>query len=146
VYAIRETAIGDISLAAGETTNAGIAWSYPRDGGYMCTPLVYRGLLYVVRYNGVLNAYDAKSGEKKFTERLAGGTSAFTASPVAADGKIYFASEDGHVFVVKPASTFELISEVDMGESVLATPAISEGTLLFRTQGHVLAVRNAAAR
>ena len=141
VYAIRETATGDITLAEGTSSNDAVAWSYPRDGGYMCTPLVYRGLVYIVKYNGVLNVYDAKTGEKKFQERLAGGTSAFTSSPVAADGKVYFASEEGHVLVLKAGPTYELLAENDMGESVLATPAVSEGTLLYRTQGHVMAIR-----
>ena len=54
VYAIRETATGDITLAEGASSNQGVAWSVPRDGGYMCTPLVYRGLVYIVKYNGVL--------------------------------------------------------------------------------------------
>ena len=141
VYAVRETATGDISLADGSTSNDGVLWSHARDGGYMCTPLVYQGLVYIVKYNGVLTVYDAKTGERKFQERLAGGTSAFTSSPVAADGKVYFASEEGHVFVLKAGPTYELAAENDMGESVLATPAISEGALLYRTQGHVLAIR-----
>ena len=144
VYAIRETATGDITLAAGASSNQGIAWSVPRDGGYICTPLVYRGLVYIVKYNGVLTAYDAKSGEVKYQQRLAGGTSAFTSSPVASDGKVYLASEDGHVFVLKAGPSFELIADNDMGESVLATPAISEGLLIYRTQGNVVAVAGEA--
>ena len=140
VYAIRETASGDVSLSSGASSNAGVAWSYPRDGGYMCTPLVYRGLVYIVKFNGVLNVYDAKTGEKKFQERFAGGTSAFTASPVASDGKVYFANEDGQVFVLKASPTYELLSTNDMGSSVLATPAISEGRLLFRTQKELISI------
>jgi outer membrane protein assembly factor BamB len=140
VYAIKETATGDVSLKDGATTNAAVAWSYPRGGGYMSTPLAYRGLLYVVTYNGVLTAYDARSGEKKFTQRLADGTSAFTASPVAADGKVYLASEDGRVFVLKAGPAYELLATNDMAESTLATPALSEGMIIWRTQNHVLAV------
>src|SRR4030095_16347106 len=87
VYAIRETATGNITLTDGASTNAGIAWSALRDGGYMCTPLVYRGLVYIIKYNGVLTVYDAKTGAQKFQQRI--GTSAFTSSPIAADGKIY---------------------------------------------------------
>jgi outer membrane protein assembly factor BamB len=143
VYAIRETATGDISLADGTTTNAGIVWTAPRDGGYMCTPLVYKGLVYIVKYNGVLSVYEAKTGEVKYQQRLAGGTSAFTSSPIAADGKIYLASEEGHVYVLKAGPAFEVLAENDMTESVLSTPAISEGSLLYRTQNHVLAVRAA---
>jgi outer membrane protein assembly factor BamB len=146
IYAVRETASGDISLTQGATSNDGIAWSYPRDGGYMCTPLVYRGLVYIVKYNGVLNVYDAKTGEKKFQDRLADGKSAFTSSPVAADGKVYLASEEGHVYVLKAGPAFEVMADNDMGESVLATPAISEGALLIRTQGNVVAVKASAKK
>jgi outer membrane protein assembly factor BamB len=140
VYAIRETATGNISLAEGKTSNDAVAWSYTREGGYMCTPLVYRGLVYIVKFNGVLTVYDARTGERKFQERLAGGTAAFTSSPVAGDGKVYLANEDGQVFVLKAGPTYELLKINDMGASVLATPAISEGRLLFRTQNDVIAI------
>jgi outer membrane protein assembly factor BamB len=141
VFAIRETASGDISLAEGSTTSHGVVWSYPRGGGYMATPLAYRGLLYVVNYNGALIVYDAKTGERKYQQRLADGSTAFTASPVAADGKVYFTSEDGHIFVVKAGPTYELLSTNEMGESTLATPALSEGMMLWRTQSHVVAIK-----
>ena len=140
VYAIRDTASGDISLAEGATSNAGVAWSTPRDGGYMCTPLAYRGLVYIVRYNGVVTVFDAKTGERKYQERLAGGTAAFTASPIANDGKVYMANEDGQVFVIKAGPMYELMALNEMGSSVLATPAISEGRLLFRTQRELIAI------
>jgi len=143
VYAIRDTATGDITLEEGKTSNDSVVWSAPRDGGYMCTPLVYRGLVYIVKYNGVVSAYDAKTGEVKFQQRLAGGTSAFTSSPIAADGKVFLASEDGRVYVLKAGPAFEVLAENDMTESVLSTPAISEGALLYRTQNHVIAVRAA---
>jgi outer membrane protein assembly factor BamB len=96
--------------------------------------------VYIVKFNGVLTAYDAKTGERKFQERLAGGTAAFTASPVASDGKVYLANEDGLVFVLKAGPTYELLSTNDMGSSVLATPAISEGRLLFRTQKELISI------
>jgi len=106
----------------------------------MCTPLVYRGLVYIVKFNGVLTAFDARTGERKFQERLAGGTAAFTASPVASDGKIYLANEDGQVFVIKAAPTYELLALNEMGGPVLATPAISEGRLYFRTASHLISI------
>ena len=146
VYAIRDTATGDISLPSDASSNEHVVWSTPRDGGYMCTPLVYRGLLYIVKYNGVLNVFDARRGERKFQQRLAGATSAFTASPVANDGKVFFASEDGQVFVAKAGPVWEQLAMNEMGESVLATPAISEGALLVRTQGHVMSIREGAGK
>ena len=140
VYAIRETASGDISLKADATSNDHVVWTAPRSGGYMCTPLVYRGLVYIVRYNGVLNVFDAKSGEKKYEARLAGATSAFTASPVANDGRVYIASEDGQVFVLAAGPEYKVIAMNEMSTPVLATPAISEGRLLLRTQGEIMAI------
>ena len=140
VYAIRANAKGDVSLVGDATRNDGVAWSQQRDGGYMCTPLVYRGLVYIVKFNGVLSAFDAITGERKFQERLAGGTAAFTASPIASDGKVYLANEDGQVFVIKAGPSFELIAMNEMGAPVLATPAISEGRLYFRTSNELVAI------
>lgn len=140
VYAIRNTAKGDITLTDGATSNDGVVWSAAKDGGYMCTPLVYRGLVYIVKYNGVLTVYDAKTGAQKYQQRLL--TGAYTSSPIASDGKIYLANEDGQVLVVKAGPVYEVIAQNDMTESVLATPAISEGTLLFRTQSQLVAIRD----
>ena len=140
VYAIKDTATGDVSLKDPATSNDAVVWSAPRSGGYMCTPLVYRGLVYIVRYNGVLNVFDAKSGEKKFEARLAGATSAFTSSPVANDGKVFIASEDGQVFVLAAGPRYEVLAMNEMSTPVLATPAISDGRLLLRTQDQMMAI------
>ena len=140
VYAIRETAVGDISLKADGTSNEHVAWSAPRTGGYMCTPLVYRGLVYIVRFNGVLVVFDAKTGEKKYETRLAGATSAFTASPVANDGKVYIASEDGQIFVINAGPKYDLVAMNEMSAPVLASPAISDGRLFLRTQAELMAI------
>lgn len=140
VYAVRETATGDVSLKENTTSNEGVAWSVPRGGGYMCTPLIYQGLVYIVRFNGVLTVFDAKTGDKKYEERLAGATSAFTSSPVASDGKVYIASEDGQVFVLAAGPKYQVVAMNDMAMPVLATPAISEGRLLLRTQGQMMAI------
>jgi outer membrane protein assembly factor BamB len=140
VYAIREGATGDISLKDGATSTEAVAWSVSRGGGYMATPLVYRGLVYVVRHNGVLAVHDAKTGEKKYEQRLAGATSAFTASPVANDGRIYIASEDGQIFVIAASSKYEVLAMNEMSTPVLATPAISDGRLFLRTQDRIMAI------
>jgi outer membrane protein assembly factor BamB len=140
VYAIKETATGDISLTADATSNDHVAWAAPRSGGYMCTPLVYRGLVYNVRYNGVLNVFDAKTGEKKYETRLAGATSAFTSSPVGNDGRVFIASEDGQVFVIAAGPKYELVAMNEMSTPILATPALTEGRLILRTQDQVMAI------
>ena len=139
VYAIKDTATGDISLKDDADKNEGVVWSYGRGGGYLATPLAYRGILYVMTYNGVLTAYDTKTGKKHYTQRVADGT-AFAASPVAADGKVYFASEDGRVVVIKADPVYQVVATNEMGESTLATPAFSEGLMFWRTQAHLIAV------
>ncbi|MEO6222297.1 MAG: PQQ-binding-like beta-propeller repeat protein, partial [Vicinamibacterales bacterium] len=141
VFAIRDTAKGDITLEPGATANAHIAWSSPRDGAYMISPVLYQGLLYVSKNNGVFAVFDAVTGEKVYQERLGDGTTGFTASLVAADGKVYFTSEDGDVFVVKAGRTYELLSKSPLGDYAMATPAIADGTLYFRTGSAVIAVK-----
>ena len=101
---------------------------------------MYNGLVYIIKYNGILNVFDAKTGEKKYQQRLAGATSAFTSSPVANDGKVYVASEDGQVFVIKAGPTYEQLAMNEMNTPVLATPALSEGRLLLRTQDQLMAI------
>lgn len=140
VFAIRLSAAGDISLGAGESSNQSVAWSYPRDGAYMVTPVVYGDYLYSSKNNGVMNCFDAKTGTKIYQQRLGSGASGFSASPVAGDGKIYFTGEDGDIYVVKAGPTFELLAKNSMGEVCMASPAISAGVLYIRTQSHVVAI------
>ena len=144
IFAISEGATGDITPADGARSNDDLVWSQRRDGAYMQTPIVYGGLLYNCRMNGVLGVYEARTGRRLYQERLGAGT-AFTASAVAADGKVYFSSEDGSVFVVKAGSEFEVLAENPMGETLMATPALSEGVLYIRTRGHLVAVRSEAS-
>ncbi len=140
IYAVKLGAQGDISLKADELSNPNIAWSVRRGGAYMQTPVVYGDTLYSCQINGVLSAFEATTGKMHFQERLGTGRTGFTASPVAADGKLYFTSEEGDVFVVKAGSEFKVLATNPMGEVCMATPAISKGTLFFRTQGHVVAI------
>jgi outer membrane protein assembly factor BamB len=139
IYAIRPGARGDLSLPEGKTSSDAIAWSSPNDGTYIPTPLVYRGLLYTLANNGRLSCYDAKTGELRYRARVGQGGS-FSASPVAADGRLYVTSEDGDVSVVKAGASYELLGTNRLGEVVLATPAISDGLMVFRTLKQVVAV------
>ena len=105
----------------------------------MPTPIVYGDLLYTCSNQGVLTAYNVDTGERIYQERLAGKGGAFTSSPVASDGKIYLSSEDGEVFVVKAGPKHELLATNNVGEVMMATPAISDGLVIVRGINHVFA-------
>ena len=137
MYALRPGAVGDISLKPGQDTNEFIAWSSTKGSPYTPTPLVYGDVFYTCADNGVLSAYDAKTGERIYQERL---PSSFSASPVAADGKIFLASEDGDVFVVKAGRKFELLATNPIGKALMATPAISDSMLILRAENLVYAI------
>ena len=132
IYAIRPGGTGDISLTAGETSSANMAWSVARDGPYLSTPLLYRGILYSVHNNGALAAYDAVTGESLYRTRVGPG-GAFSASPVAADGRLYFGNEDGQVYVVRAGKEYVQIAVNEMADPITATPAISDGLTVVRT-------------
>jgi outer membrane protein assembly factor BamB len=139
VYAVRAGARGDISLPAGKTASDAIAWSHDRDGTYISSPIVYRNQLYTLNNNGILTAYDVESGARLYRARVGGG-GAFTASPVAADGKLFMASEDGDVFVVQAGPEYVELGKYPMNEVVMASPAISNGILIIRTLSHLVGI------
>jgi outer membrane protein assembly factor BamB len=139
IYAIKPGATGDISLKDDKESNEFIAWSKKRGGPYMPTPLVYGDLLYALSNQGVLSAYNTKTGERLYQERLGGKGGAFTASLVASNDKIYCSSEDGDIFVVKAGPKYELLATNPVGEVMMATPAISDGLVIVRGLNHLFA-------
>lgn len=97
----------------------------------MPSPLVYAGKVWAANGQGILTCADAKTGKEVFTERVKG---AFSASPVAGDGKVYFLNETGVCTVLDAnAKTFELLAANELGEETLGTPAISNGLIFIRT-------------
>ncbi|HEU0251789.1 MAG TPA: hypothetical protein VFR12_02075 [Pyrinomonadaceae bacterium] len=134
-YAVRAGVKGEIKPANAES----IAWQSTQIRPHIVTPIVYGDYLYACTDNGILSQYHAKTGEHTFRARLGSGGS-FSASPVATDGKLHFASEDGDVFVVKAASKFELLARNTMGEVVMATPAIGGKLIIIRGQNHVFGI------
>ena len=129
IFVIRPGAEGDITLPEGKSSSKAIVWSKTGVGPYMPTPLIYDGRLYSLNNNGVLDCYDLATGKQHYRERVSHAGGGFSASPVAADGKIYLPSEDGDVFVVAAGSEFKLVSQHSVGERLMATPALSHGTL-----------------
>lgn len=139
IYAIKPGASGDITLGENETSNEFILWSIKRGGAYMQTPLIYGLYLYNLQWNGLLSVFNSISGELQYRQSL-GPVGGFTASATAANGKVYCCSENGDVFVVNAGPAYELIAQNEMDDLVMATPALSENTIYFRTQHCIIAI------
>ena len=138
--AIKLEAQGDITPPDVAERNEAIAWVHAREGDYMQTPILVGDLLFGCVDNGILTCFDAKSGDIRYSERLGKGGQGFTASPVSDGRNLFFPSEQGQVFVVPVAPEFSVAGKNELGEPCMASPAISGGTLFFRTQSKVIAI------
>jgi outer membrane protein assembly factor BamB len=143
IFVVRPTASGDITPSDGQTANAAVVWSRTGRGPYMPTPLAYKHTLYVLANNGIFHAYELATGEQIYEARLPELGNGFNASPVAADGKIYLSGEDGDVTVVAAGRTFTHVATNSLGEALMATPALSQGTMFLRTSMSLMAVGRA---
>ncbi len=138
--AIRPEATGDITPADPDKTNASIAWAQGRKGNYMQTPIVAGDLLFGCSDAGILTCFDAKTGDVHFSERLSRTGQGFTASPVSDGQHLYFTSEVGNVFIVAAEAKFSITGVHPLPETCMATPAIADGMLLFRTRHQLIAI------
>lgn len=137
--AVRPDATGDITHSAPDGTNAAIVWVHPRQGNYMQSPIAVGNWVYGCTDGGVLTCFDARSGKIIYSERL-GVTQGYTASPVSDGRHLYFAGETGRTIVVPVGEKFSVAATNDLGEICLATPAIADGTIFFRTQKKLIAI------
>ncbi len=142
IFVIRAGATGDITPAGSRW----VAWQKQQRGSYMPTPLIYGGLVYVLGNAGIFDCYDLKTGDEVYRQRIAHQGSGFSASPLASDGRIFLPSEDGEIFVVKAGAQYEMLAKNEMGEPLMATPAIASGMLIVRTEHHVWAIRGKPGR
>ena len=140
IFVVRAGARGDLTLPVGRSQSASIVWSRMGRGSYMPTPLIYKGILYVLANNGVFDAYDLRSGEELYRQRLPLIGSGFSASPIAADDKIYLSNEDGEMLVLAAGPKYAHLATNSMGELLMATPALSEGVMYVRSSASVFAV------
>jgi outer membrane protein assembly factor BamB len=140
IFVLQPGAEGDLTLPAGETSSDDVVWSRQGRGPYMPTPLVYDGTLYILQNNGVFDAYDLETGREIYRTRIPHLGSGFSASPVAADGKIYLSNEDGEIVVIKAGREPRHVATNSMGELLMATPALSDGVMFVRGARSVFAI------
>ena len=140
IFVVKAGARGDLTLPEGKSNSDAIAWSRTGRGSYMPTPLIYNGILYVLANNGLFDAYNLRTGEEVYRQRLPVVGSGFSASPVASDGKLYLSNEDGEMLVIAAGQKFAHIATNSMGEMLMATPALSDGVMYVRSSASLFAV------
>ena len=130
LFAIRPGGEGDV-------TATHLSWQTGRGAPSTPSALVVGAELYFVSDAGVATCADAKTGRVHWNERLGGG---FSASPVFADGRIYFQNEEGAGYVLKAGKTFELLAKNELGERTLASYAVDDGTIFIRSAQNLFRV------
>jgi outer membrane protein assembly factor BamB len=121
----------------GDVTKSHLAWEQTRGVPMIASMLYVRPYLYTITVGGVAQCLDVTSGEPVWQERVGGNHSA---SPVYADDRIYFASEEGELVVIKAGPEFEVLARNPLNERIQASPAISQGNLFIRTEQHLYCV------
>lgn len=118
----------------GDMTDQSIRWKYTRTVPQVPSTLLYQGVLYMVNDGGLLLSFKPETGEVIKHDRLEGAIDKYFASPVAADGKVYLASESGKVVVVKAAGEWSVLKVNQLEDHCYATQAIVENKIFIRTQ------------
>ena len=121
-------------------TNDSIAWVQARKGNYMQTPILIGNILFGCTDWGILSCFDARTGDIHFNERIGSGSEGFTASPVSDGRHLYLTSEVGNVYVAKVGTQLSMVATNSLGETCMASPAVSDGTLFFRAREHLIAI------
>jgi outer membrane protein assembly factor BamB len=127
---------------SGDVTSTHVAWSVAKGSPFVPSPMLVGEVLYLVNdMQSIVTALEAKSGALLFQARL--GTErreGFSSSPVAVNGQIFITNDDGETFVLKASRTFELSHVNQLGEAVLASPALVDGRWYFRTASSLIAI------
>lgn len=115
--------------ASGDATDTAIAWQTAKSAPNTPSAICVGEEVYFVSDGGVATCADARTGQVHWNERLGGD---FSASPVLADGRLYFQNETGTGFVLKPGRTFEVLAKNELGDRTLASYAVTDGALFIR--------------
>lgn len=119
---------------AGDVTGTHVAWKMGRSAPLTPSPLLVGDELYIVTDTGVATCLDAATGRQRWQQRLEG---TYSASPVYADGRIYFLNEDGATTVIAPGTQFRALATNTLDGMTLASPAVSNGSIFIRTASHL---------
>jgi outer membrane protein assembly factor BamB len=125
---------------SGDVTDTHVLWRFEKSLPDVPSPLVYQGVVFLVRSGGIATTLDAQSGKVLKQARLTGALEDYYASPIGVDGKVYVASEHGKVVVLRAAGDWEILAINDFDSDIYATPAVSEGKMYIRTRDALYAI------
>ena len=115
-------------------TAKAVVWKVEKQLPNIPSPLLYRGVLYILKEGGILTAYEPATGKVLKQGRVEGALDGYFASPVAADGKLFLAAQSGKLAVVRAGVEWSVVGVNDLDEETWATPAIDSAHLYVRTQ------------
>jgi outer membrane protein assembly factor BamB len=125
---------------SGDVTDTHVLWRFEKSLPDVPSPLVYQGVVFLVRSGGIATTLDAQTGKVLKQARLTGALEDYYASPIGVDGKVYVASEHGKVVVLRAAGDWEILAINDFESDIYATPAVSEGKMYIRTRDALYAI------
>lgn len=132
---------------SGDVTTSHLLWKHAtRHTDHVVSPFLLEDRLLLVKSGGICTTRDLATGELKDGPKRIGNAGTYFASPIAADGKIFLAAENGTVTVLEYSANFPQLADNDAGESIIATPAVYNNTLLLRTRQKLLAISNPDAK
>ena len=123
----------------GDRTDSDVIWELRKNLPYVSSPLLYEDRLYLVKKGGTISCLNPDTGEVYFERKRLGAPGEYFASPIGIDGKILVPSERGVLVTLKASDSFEILSKVDFGEKLIASPAIVDNRLYLRTDQHLYA-------
>ncbi len=135
----------NIKDAEGDITETRLLWKSSKTLPNVPSPLYYQGVLYTLKEGGIFTSIDPKTGEVLKQSRLQGALGTYYSSPVAADGKIYLANEDGKVVVLRAGAQWEILSVSEMDAGIKATPALVDSRIYLRTHAALYCFAAAAS-
>ena len=127
----------------GLVSDSDVAWKLKRNVPTRASVLLHDGLIYMVDDGGIASCIDAKTGRKVVSKRIGGN---YSASPLFADGRIYFFSEDGKTTAIEPGREMKVLGESKLDAGFMASPAVDGNALILRTKTHLYRIEQPKAK
>jgi outer membrane protein assembly factor BamB len=121
----------------GDVTKSNVVWKNKKANAFVPSPLLYKDYLYLPADRNFVTCFDARTGSQVWKERLG---ESFHASPIGAADRVYIATKEGTVKAFRAGPSFELLADNPMDETIVASPALSNGRIYLRGEKHLFCI------